>query len=151
MKWVVEEIGSGKMLQRQKKGPWSLEERGRKMCMGKWVGVDVGVPQTESGTRSSVLRTFIWRSQRRIPIQYSLTFQVCPFRVMVFTVDHHRSRGPLFKAVGPDVSRSIACLVLLLFCAWSWNTTEAEINLMWVRTSLFWRLNVMGYCPAPCC
>ena len=40
-------------------------------------------------------------------------------------IGRHQSRGSLVSAAGPDVSHSTACLVLLLFCAWSWNTTEA--------------------------
>ena len=80
-------MGSGNELQRQKKGPGSLggREGQRKCTQGKGVGKGANVLPRESHTGSFFLRVFIWKSQRRIPVEYSSAFQVCPFRVKVST------------------------------------------------------------------
>lgn len=71
-------MSSGNKLQTQKKGPWNLgekERQGKPMEVEEGLGVrgeygeDVGVLHRVRTAGSSMLREFIWRSQRRrIPL-----------------------------------------------------------------------------------
>ena len=78
--------GLRKQVTEAKEGPLELRrERPGIRAQGKEVGKGAGKLHGESHPGSSVLRLFIWQSQGRIPVEYSLAFQVCPFRVMFST------------------------------------------------------------------
>lgn len=55
----------------------------------------------------------------RIPVEYSLAFQMCSFRVLVSTDLSVPGQGSLITTAGPDVSHGVTCPVWLLFWAWS--------------------------------
>ena len=75
--------GLRKQVRGKTRGPWSLGERdARKTCL---LGKGGDMLREDSHPGSPISRLFIWKSQGRIPIEYSSAFQVCPFRVMVST------------------------------------------------------------------
>ena len=56
---------------------------------------------------SSIPRAFIWRSQGRVSIDYSSSFQVCLLRVMVSTNWSTPGQGALGNAASPAVSHGV--------------------------------------------
>ena len=127
----VEEVscrrsGLTKQVTEAQEGPLECRrKRQRKHTSGRGVGKGEGVLRRESQPIGSSLlkafhllskgREFQGRSQGRISMEYSSAFQVCPLRFVVST----RSIGTRVTTAGPAVSHGIACLVLLLFWAWS--------------------------------
>ena len=134
-------VGSGNKLQKQKKGPWSLGKRSAERTKLGGEEERLGVLQRdtsctlgkEGGGESKgllkrekepfVLRVFIWRSQRRLSIEYSSAFQMCPFRVIVST---DQGTGSLVIASGSDVSHAQRCSIW--FCCFLGPGAETELR-----------------------
>ena len=52
---------------------------------GRGLGYGMGMLHRESHTGSHILRVFIWRSWKKIPIEHSSAFQLYPFRIIIST------------------------------------------------------------------
>ena len=98
------------------------------------MGKSVGALQRESHPGSSALRLLIWRSQGRIPIEYTSAFQVCPFRAMVSTDWSALGQGSLVIAAGPDVHHFSRCpddkqmALLIQFCHFCGPGAETHLR-----------------------
>ena len=131
-------MGRGNKLEGQKKGPWGLAERERqgKCTSVKWVGKTKGMLCKDSQTGSSVLKVFIWSSQRWVLVEYFSAFQVCPFEVPISTDLLMQRQGSLVIATSPDSLMVLPFLILLLFWAWSWSQLRPRCYLQLNQNSV---------------
>ena len=104
------------------------------MHLGEGEGKQVCSKESQAG--SSILGVFIWRSQGRIPVEYSSAFQCVLSGLWSVLIGQRQGRGSLVSAAGPNASHGISCLVLLLCWAWSWGfafylSPEIPVEELW--------------------